>query len=390
MAGGVALSRIDFRTERVALSNLTIETVQQGTMEVKVGGDGQLLSKSIEQIGAQVTGRVAKIQVKAGDAVKVGQVLVQLTNPQVVAASEEAYSAWQGAVSDQRASEAELNTNVLNQEGVLTQAQFNLERARLQLQAEQKLDGQHVIPDIDFAKTKLNVAQLIKMQEIEQRLLETVRANVKVRLAVKRSYVTELERALERARNQVANLQVVAGIDGIVQAIGVDVGQQLEPGSLIGRIARPDQLYAELRVAARDAAQIRVGQSAVIDTHGGIVMGSVTRVDPAVSNGTVIIDVDPTGELPAGARPQLPVEGTIYTRRIPNTLFIGRPAYVRTDSDISVYKLDSLGRYATRVTIKAGQLSLNYMQVLQGLKAGDRIITSDAGAWQDKNRILID
>jgi HlyD family secretion protein len=389
VGGGVTLAHIDFSTQRVAREKLSIETVQAGTMEVKVSANGQLLPKNIEQIASQVTGRVAHKYVRPGDRVKVGALVLELTNPQLIASAEEAYSAWEGAVTELQAAESELQTHLLNQQIVLTQAQFSLEAARVQLEAQARLSGQHIIPEIDFKRSQLNVAQLTKTCAIEASRLEKFRANIKVQLAVKQARVTELARALDRARNQAANLKVIAGIDGIVQAIGVDVGQELQPGSPIGRVAQPDPLYAELKVPAREATEVEAGQAAVVDTRSGTVNGIVTRVDPAVTDGTVVVDVDLQGALPPGARPQLPIEGIIYLSRLPNTLYVGKPSYVRTNALISVYKLDTQGRYAARVTIKAGRLSVNYLQVLQGLRAGDRIITSDIGEWQDKERILI-
>jgi len=210
-----------------------------------------------------------------------------------------------------------------------------------------------------------------------------------VQLAVKKSRVAQLARALERARTQAAALKIVAGISGIVQAITAVVGQQLQPGSPIGRIAQQDQLYAELKVPAREATQVQRGQHVVVDTRTGTVDGVVTRIDPGVTDGTVVVDADLNGALPAGARPQLQVEGTSYISQLPDTLYVGKPSYVKSDSAIAVYKLDPAGRYASRVTIQAGKISLNYLQVLRGLQAGDRIITSEIGEWQDQERILL-
>ena len=389
VGGGVTLANIDFSSHRVDRDLLSIETVQHGTMEIKVSANGRLLPKNIEQIGSQVMGRVARTHVKPGDVVKASQLLVELTNPELIASAEEAYSAWEGAVTELQASEVELQTNLLNEEVVLTQAQFNLERAQLQLEAETKLIGQRIISEIDYKRTRLDVSQLAKTLAIEENRLQKIRDNIKVRLAARKSRVTELARALDRARNQAANLKIVAGIDGIVQALNVDVGQQLQPGSPIGHIAQQDQLYAELKVPAREATEVQTGQNAVIDTRSGTVQGIVSRIDPGVTEGTVIVDVDLQGALPAGARPQLQIEGIVYISRLADALYVGKPAYVKTDASISVYKLDADGRYATRVTIRAGKVSLNYLQVLQGLEAGDRIITSEVGEWQDEERILL-
>ncbi len=389
ISGGVMLANIDFSTQRVDRTKLSIETVQRGTMEIKVAANGQLVSKKIEELAARVPGRVAKADIKPGAVVQAGQLLVELTNPQLIAGAEEAQSAWEGAVAELQAAEAELQTNMLNQEVLLTQVQLNLEKAQLKAEADTVLAREQLIPEIELKRSRLDVIQLTKAYAIEGSRLQKIRDNIRVQLSVRKSRVAQLERALERARTQAADLKVVAGISGIVQAINVEVGQQLQPGSPIGRIARQDQLYAELKVPAREATQVQAGQKVIVDTRNGTVDGIVTRVDPGVTDGTVVVDVDLHGALPAGARPQLAVEGTIYISQLPNTLYVGKPSYVKNDAAISVYKLDPAGRYAARVTIKAGQVSLNYLQVLQGLQAGDRVITSEIGEWQGQERILL-
>ncbi len=389
ISGGVVLANIDFSTQRVDRTKLSIETVRQGTMEIKVSANGRLMSRNVEQLAARVPGRVAKADVKPGAVVQVGDVLVELTNPQLIASAEEAQSAYEGAVAELQSAEAELQTNMLNQEVVLTQVRFNREKAKAKTEADEDLSKNGLISDIELKRSRLDLAQLGATHDIEASRLKKVRDNIQVQLSVKRSRVSQLARAVERARDQAADLKVVAGISGIVQAINVEVGQQLQPGSPIGRIAQQDQLYAELRVPAREATEVQAGQSTVIDTRRGTVNGIVARVDPGVTNGTVIVDVDLEGALPAGARPQLQVEGVIYVSRFPNTLYVGKPSYVKSDAAISVYKLDEAGRYADRVTIKVGKISVNYVQVLAGLTAGDRIITSEIGEWQGEDRILL-
>jgi HlyD family secretion protein len=389
IATGLVFANIDFGTHRVDKAHITIETVQQGTMEVKVAANGQLVSRSVEQLAAHVAGRVEKTDIKPGAVVQVGQLLVELANPELIASAEEAQSAYEGAVAELRSAGAELQAAVLNQEVVFTQVQFNLEKAEVKTEADEALAKNGLLSGIELKRSRLDRDQLKKTREIEASRLERLRSNIGDQLAVRQSRVAQLARALERARTQVADLRIVAGIAGVVQAITVEVGQQLQPGSPIGRLARQDQLYAEIKVPARDATQVQPGQHVVVDTRNGTVDGVVTRVDPGVTDGTVVVDVDLRGPLPAGVRPQLPVEGTIYVVRMPNTLYVGKPAYVKNDAAISVYKLDPSGPYATRTTIKAGKVSVNYLQVLEGLQAGDRIITSEIGEWQGQERILL-
>ena len=389
VSGSVMLGSIDFSTQRVDRTTLSIETVQRGTMEVKVGANGQLLSERIEQLAARVPGRVASADIKPGAVVQVGQRLVELTNPQLIASAEEAQSAWEGAVAELQAAEAELQTNMLNQEVVLTKVRFDAEKAKAKFAADEALARSGLISELELNRSQLDLTQLNETQAIEASRLKKLRDNIQVQLVVRKSRVAQLARAMDRARTQVADLNVVAGIGGIVQAIDVEVGQQLQPGSPIGRIAQQDRLYAELRVPAREATRVQPGLKVVVDTRKGTVNGVVTRVDPGVTDGTVGVDVDLPDALPAGARPQLAVEGTIYISQLENTLYVGKPAYVKSDAAITVYKLDPERRYATRTALRAGAVSLNHLQVLEGLQAGDQIITSEIGAWQGQERILL-
>jgi multidrug resistance efflux pump len=386
---GVALAFTDFSTARVDPANLTISTVEQGTLEVKVRGSGQLLPKNVEYLGAQVSGRVVKKLVQPGDVVKAGQVMLELANPKLVVTSEEAASAWEGAVTELRATESELKTDLLNQEIALTQAKFALQSAQLQMQAESELKEANLVPDVQFQRTKLSVVQLKQALDIGQDRVNAIRANIKMQVAVKQAKVTELGRALERAKGDVRNLQIVAGIDGIVQAFKLNIGQELAAGESLGRIAQSGLLYAELKVPAGDASDVQIGQPVVVDTHNGVVNGVVTRVDPAITEGTVVVDVGLKDALPAGARPQLAVDGDIYLVRLPNTVFVRKPSYAQNNASVPVYKVDASGKYADKLVVQSGKLSLTTMQVLRGLKAGDRIITSEAGDWQGKDRIRI-
>lgn len=387
---GTAIARVDFSTARVDRTKITIATVEQGTLEILVRGSGQLLPRNVEYLGAQVSGRVAKKLIKPGDAVKAGQVILELTNPQVVASAEEASSAWEGSVIDLRASESELKTDLLNHEITLTQARFNLGSAQLQLKAETELKEAKLVPGVVYERTRLNVTQLQQTLDLEENRVDAIRANIQMQVAAKQAHVTELARALERARTAAGNLKIVAGIDGIVQSLTADIGQELAAGQSIGRIAQPDPLYAELKVPAREAADLRTGQSVVVDTHNGTVDGVVSRVDPGITEGSVVVDVTFQGKMPPGARPQLAVDGDVYLDRLPNAIYVGKPSFAQADGDVSVYRLDDSGRYADRVVIRSGKLSLTQMQVLKGLKPGDRIISSQAGDWQNKDRIRID
>jgi HlyD family secretion protein len=389
IAAAFYVSSTDFGVKRVKLSQVSIDTVQQGRLDIKVSANGELKSRNLEQLTAQVPGRVEKIHVRPGTRVEAGQLITELSNPQIVASAEEARSVWEGALREKKATQADLQGRLLLQESVAVQAKFNLERARVQLESDASVADQGIISKNDYRRSKLNAQQAEELYTIEISRTKRIRDNISVQVSVSESRVAQVARALERASNEVANLKIKAGIKGIVQAVDLEVGQQVQAGTQVGRLAQEDDLYAELKVAAREAGEIRVGQEVTVDTRNGVVKGKVSRIDPGVTQGAVIVDVELLGPLPSGARPQLQVEGTIYIVQLPDTLFVGKPAYVKADAEVSVFRLDASGRYAERMTVKVGKVSLTQVQVLEGLRPGDRIITSETDKWSDQARILL-
>ncbi len=387
--GAISIAGMDFKSRRVNRDTLLVDTVQRGTLEIRVSANGELLSRDIELISAQVEGRVARVFVAPGDEVETGQLLAQLSNPEVVNAAEEAFSAWEGTVADLKAFEVELSNGILNQEVYALQAKFAFEKEILKLEAERILHDKNIVSDIDYQQRQLSVEQLKQTVAIEERRLQQNRDNMDTLLTVKKSRVTQLARALDRANNRVTNLGIVAGITGVVQQFDLELGQQLILGIPIGKLARQDVLYAQLRVPARQAGEVIIGQNVVVDTRNGTVKGKVSRIDPGVSEGTVVVDVELEGKLPKGARPQLQVEGIIYIAQIDDAIFVGKPTFTRTNAEVTIYKLDSDSEYATRVRVMLGRSSVNRVEVLDGLVPGDRVILSDSSDWQDQPRILL-
>ncbi|MDO9318451.1 MAG: efflux RND transporter periplasmic adaptor subunit [Gammaproteobacteria bacterium] len=387
--GAVSVANIDFKSRRVDRDSLLIGTVERGDLDIRISANGVLLPRDLELISAQVEGRVARVHVAPGDEVVTGQVLAELTNPQLVTAAEEAHSEWEGSVADIKGFEVELQNQLLNQESSLLQSQFALERVRLELEAKQRLREEGGIAEIEFLQVSLDVEQLEQTVAIEQKRFRQSKDNTETLLSVRQSKVTQLARALDRANDRVNSLELVAGIDAMVQELDLELGQQLMPGSPVGRLARQELLYAELRVPARQAGDVVVGQEVMIDTRNGTVNGSVSRIDPGVIEGTVIVDVEIHDLLPRGARPQLQIEGIIYVAQIADALHVGRPALIRTDADVSLYKLVDEGGYAERVNVRMGRASVIEVEILEGLEPGDRVILSDSSGWQDQQRILL-
>ncbi|MEH6581125.1 MAG: HlyD family efflux transporter periplasmic adaptor subunit [Halioglobus sp.] len=382
---------VDMGTRRVDRSSLRLDTVQRGDMDIEVSGNGVLLSSSMQWIASQVEGRVSAVHKRAGESVTEGQVVVELSNPELVNAAEEALSALEGARADLVSYGVDLENQILNQKSVALRARFAYESALLKLDAETQLrETASLIADIDYRRTQLEVEQLRASQLIENERLEKSQANIVTQLAAREAKVKQFSKALDRARGKVDALTVRAGMDGVVQQMDLEIGQRLSAGGQIAKIARQDQLYAELKILARRAGEIAQGQGVVVDTRDGVVPGIVSRIDPAVSEGTVVVDVELTGPLPRGARPELQVEGTISIAKLRDTLMVAKPSYGRAGSDISLYRIGEDSSYAERTSVKTGRSSVKKIQILDGLAAGDQIILSDSSDWQKHARILLD
>jgi HlyD family secretion protein len=225
--------------------------------------------------------------------------------------------------------------------------------------------------------------------EIEEERLQQFSASMDAQVASARARVDQARNVYQRRVEQVESLQVRAGLAGVLQEVLVESGQRVTLGANIARVARPDDLQAELRIPETQARDVQLGQRVAVDTRNGIVEGQVARIDPAVQAGTVLVDVELTGQLPRGARPDLSVDGTIEIERLSQAVFTGRPAYGQPNTTISLFKVIDGGRYAVRVPVELGRTSVNAVEIVQGLAPGDEIILSDTSAWDDYDRIRL-
>jgi HlyD family secretion protein len=257
------------------------------------------------------------------------------------------------------------------------------------LQAEAEKAAGKVVPEIKYQRSVLLAEQLKVKLDIEQERLDQFSESMDAQLAVRRAHVSQVRNAYERKVERVKALQVRATVAGVVQEVLVEEGQRLAPGTNIARVANPMDLRAELRIAETQARDVLLDQLVRVDTRNGIVEGHVQRIDPAVQNGTVQVDVDLDGPLPNGSRPDLSVDGTIEIERLPSVLYTQRPTYSQPNTTIGLYKVVDDRRYAVRVPVEIGKTSVNAVEILSGLAVGDEVILSDTSAWSDADRIRL-
>ena len=373
----------------VERSSVWLDTVKRGEMLREVRGPGTLVPKEIRWITAETNARVERIVVKPGAQVKPDTVLLELSNPEVQEQLASAQSAVAAARADNAAKKMSLENQVLDQKANYAQVQSDYESSRLEAEAKNDLAKKGVIPMIQYRQIELTAEQRKVRMEIERERMVKFAESVQAQLNADKARLAQLETTLVLRQRQAASLQLKAGIAGVLQQVPVQEGQQVVAGTNLARVARPDVLRAELRVAETQAKDVAIGQKVNVDTRNGIVEGEVERIDPAVLNGTVQVDVNLSGQLPPGARPDLSVEGTIEIERLNDVVYVGRPAFGQANSDVRLFRLNPADGTAERVPVRLGRSSVNAIEITKGLNPGDQVVLSDTTAWDAYDRIRL-
>jgi HlyD family secretion protein len=373
----------------VERSSVLVDQVKRGELLREVRGPGTLVPKEIRWIAAETAAHVEHIVIKPGAIVKPDTVILELANPEVDDQLLAAKTAVTAAQSDLAAKRTDLNSKLLDEQSQHAQAKSEYETARMQAEAEKPVAEKGVIPAVQYKKSLVVLEQSKNRMDLEEQRVAEFRRNIESQLAAEKARLDQLVATRELRQRQVDALHVRAGIDGILQQVPVEEGQQVAAGANLARVARPGELMAELRIAETQAKDVALGQPVKVDTRNGIIEGKVLRVDPAVQNGTVQVDVDLEGKLPPGARPDLSVDGTIEIERLPDVLYVGRPAFGQSDSEVRLFKLDAGGDVASRVPVELGKSSVNLIQIVKGLNVGDRVILSDTSAFDQHDRVRL-
>ena len=385
----VLLARLKPAAPTVERNLVWIDTVKRGQMLRQVRGLGTLVPEEIRWIAARTQGRVDKIILRPGATVTPDSVILMLANPDVQQAAVAADSQLQAAEAEFANLKVTLQSGVLAAESAAASAKADYEQTRLRAEVNDALFKDGLVSKLDLQLTQVTAAQAATRNAIEQKRFAFAQDSTAPQLAVKQAEVDRLRAQAKLRHDELDALTVRAPMNGVLSALPVEVGAQVQPGTNLARVADPAKLKAEVRVAETQAKDILIGQPAEIDTRNGIVAGRVGRIDPAVQNGTVTVDVFITAELPKGARPDLSVDGTIELERLDNVVYVGRPAFGQEKSQVGIFKLDPEGTYAARTQVKLGRSSVNTIEVVSGLAPGDKVILSDMAQWDANDRIKL-
>lgn len=379
----------------VEFATLWADSVKRGELVREVRAGGTLVPEHIRIIAAVTAGRIESLPVRPGVTVTPATLIVQLSNLDVE---------LQALQSDQTLSQARsglatMKTNIqqqrLAQEGAIASLRTQMENAQRALKVQEALDQKQLASSGELAGARDLVTELQKRQQLEQQRLDEMATSATEQLALNLEQLQRLGAISREQMNRVRSMTVTAGETGVLQNLGpvggttLELGQWVNPGMELARVAQPGRLKAVIRVPETQAKDIAVGQKATIDTRNGIVPGHVMRIDPASQGGTVTVEVAIDGELPRGARADMSVDGTIEIERLANVMYVGRPAYGSPESTVGLFRIADDGKEATRVNVKLGRASVNTIEVLSGLAVGDSVIISDMTQWDNVQRVRL-
>jgi HlyD family secretion protein len=389
--GGItfALTRLKPAAPTLERSSAVIDTVKRGQMLREVRGIGTLVPQLVRWVPAPSDGRVERIPVQAGVVVQADTIIAELSNPKMEQEAMDADFQVKAAEADKESLRTRLESDSMTQQSTIAGINAEYSQAKLQLETDEVLAKQGLVPNLLLKISRMHVVDLANRLKVEQQRLAVNGKSVKAQMNAQDSRISQFRALAKLKREQATGLKVRAGTSGVLQEVSVQVGQQVTPGFNIARVADPASLKAELKIAETQIKDVRLGQPVAVDTRNGIIQGEVQRIDPAAREGPFIVDVALTGPIPASARPDLSVDGTIELEKLTDVLYVGRPAFGQGQQTVGLFRLSPDGHEAVRVQVSLGRSSVSTVEIVNGLKEGDQVILSDTSSMDNYNRISV-
>jgi HlyD family secretion protein len=380
-AVSVVLSRMKPASPTVEMATVLVDEVKRGTIVRQVRGLGSLVPEDTRWIPATTDGRVERILLRPGAVVKPDSVILELSSPSVEQEALVSRLSVQSAEATLISLRVQNESTLLSQQAQVASLEADFSQAEMQLKADAELAREKLLSQLNLRKSEVALDLLRTRLGIERKRLASVTEALDASLRVQQAAVEQARGAAALSARRLASLRVTPGFSGVLQVVGVEVGEQVGPGKNVARVADPSRLKAQLKVLETQARDIEIGQSADVDTRNGVVKGVVSRKDPAAANGTVTVDVTFIEALPRGAVPELSVDGTIQLERLENILYVQRPALGQEQSTVGLFRIVNASGDAQRVQVKLGRGSVNAIEVKSGLEEHDRVVLSDMSSW---------
>ncbi|MFN8573451.1 MAG: HlyD family efflux transporter periplasmic adaptor subunit [Gemmatimonadaceae bacterium] len=384
-----SLSRLEARPPSIQENEAVIDSVVRGTFTRQVRAPGTLIPENIRYVAAVTAGRVEARPLRPGATVTKGTVILELSNPEVQLQALEAQRQVTQAEQELVTLRTNLEGNRLTQSALIATLTSQRNAALRDAETQDALEKRGLGSVNEIKRARESATELQVRLDLEQKRLDLMSSAMDEQIGKAKANLDRLVAIARFQEERVNSMKVTAGLDGVLQALTLELGQWVVPGQTLATVAQPGRLKAVLRVPETQAKDVAIGQKTSIDTRNGFVSGRVIRTDPAAINGTVTVDIALDGELPKGARPDLSVDGTIELERLSDVLYVTRPAYGQPESTVGLFKVDPDGNTASRINVKLGRASVTTIEVVSGLQPGDKVIVSDMSRYDTVNKVRL-
>ncbi|WP_085296792.1 efflux RND transporter periplasmic adaptor subunit [Cognaticolwellia mytili] len=374
---------------KLARSDIRVASVQQSDLPFTISGFGKLISKHKRLLTAPTVATIEEVLVLPGTQVTADTIIMRLSNPDLLLQVNNAEMELVRHNASLRELKVNQKSEYLSYQANLVNIKSNLAAAKLKVEAQTSLAANGIVSAIDFKRSKLTEEQFEKQLKIEQQRLAHLKTAHQEKIAVQGQFAKQLEANLALKLSLQAGLVIHADIEGVLQSLPVTLGQSVASGEQLALVASNKTMMAQLQIPQGEAQEIAIGHQAEINTRGALVRGVVNRIDPVITNGSVIIDIDITQALPANARPELKVEGKIEIGLLSNALYVKHPVGVKANSSQPLFTLADNKQSAMQRTMKFGRIIGNNIELLSGASTGEQFIVSDTTAYLQNQTMII-
>ena len=375
-------------TAELSLDELITATVKSGNLIQDVRAPGNLTSKHRQWLSARMSAKVIKRELQPGALVTPESIILRLSSPELTQEFKRVKIDYKVALAQLDALKETQITAKQKKHADVKLLEVEKEQAIEDAAVKKQLRVKKIIPLYQYNEAVLREKKLTLQLEIalfEMQQLPKLQASL---LNVEKAKVEQQTLQVTLLSEQVEMLNVRAQIHGVLQSIAVEEGQEVLKGASLARVADQKSLKAELRVQESQAKDIQLGQVVEVDTRRSKIYGVVSRIDPAVINGTVTIDVELPTDLPSEARPDLRVNGIVEIKRLENVLLLDKPAHWQNDKTTYLFKITNDSE-AVRTKVEFGSNSTTSLQILNGLSEGEKVILSDTSQFQQYPSIAL-
>lgn len=368
--------------------DITLGTADEGPLDISIAASGRIVPAYEEIINSPVETRVLKVYAQPGDSVKAGTPLLQLDLEQEETSLGKLQDARTRQQQELRQLELTNKTNISDLEMQIKVSEMNVNRLRIEVNNERRLDsiGSGTGDRVRQAETAYHAGVL----ELEQ--LRTRLHNERLRTAAaergQQLNVTSADRDIEMMAKTLQRGSIPSPLDGVLTFIVTDLGTRIGAGERVAVVSDLSSFKVMGEVPEASSSKVDVGSTVNVRVNGAQLTGTVTNITPQAKQGIVsfVVRLDNPRDkhLRSGGRAEMYISYGYKDKvlRVPNGSFF------KGEGEYYVFVMDGDNRLVKR-RIKTGDSNREYVEVLEGLRPGDRIVTNDLEKYKNKSKLKI-